>query len=113
MTHESITTVERIVMLSTAGLVVLAMPALGLLVTLTGAMSPMITYTADDSTAQASSISAVPESAEIVTMPVVGPEIRAILLALGLLLLGFLAVYVAVQPSTGRRGTSVGVGTEN
>ncbi|AOW79911.1 hypothetical protein HTSR_0720 [Halodesulfurarchaeum formicicum] len=104
MTQEHITAVEQAGMVIIGALVVIAMPVIGLLVTLTGSMSPMISYATEDGTAYALSQSAVPEGAEILATPLVGPNVRAAMLAIALVVLGVVAVYRLVAVS-GRKQT--------
>ena len=100
MTEENISTVDKAVMIVVGALVVIAMPILGLIVTVTGSMSPMIAWAQGESSGYALSAAGVPEGAEIVASPIVGPNARAMLLAIALVLLGLLAVYKLVQPGS-------------
>ena len=113
MTTEPIDTVEKAVMLVVGALVVIAMPVLGLLVTVTGSMSPMLTYTQGDSSGHALAAGGVPDGATIVNTPIIGPNARAMLIAAALVLLGFLAVYKLFAPSAGGAETSYPESTRN
>jgi hypothetical protein len=99
MTHEKITTVERVGMVIFGGLVVLAMPILGLLNTFAGSMSGMVEYMDGESAGYALAQSGVPEAAEITATPIVGPNIRATLLAIGLIVFGLMVVYRLISVS--------------
>ncbi len=113
MTTEPITAVEKAVMLVFGALIVLAMPVLGLIVTVTGSMSPMIAWAQGESSGYALSAAGVPEGAEIVASPIIGPNARAMLIAVALVLLGLLAVYKLFQPSGEATETTFTETTEN
>lgn len=113
MTQESVTTVEKAVMLVVGALVVVAMPVLGLIVTLGGSMSPMYSWAQGDSSGYALSPAGAPEGAEIVASPLIGPNARAMLIAVALVLLGLLAVYKLVQPGGEPTETTFPESTEN
>ena len=92
MTDE-ITSVERVGMLLIGALVVIAMPVLGLLVTLTGSMSPMVSYSTAESSGYALTTGAIPDGAAVTAAPIVEPNLRAAMLAVAVVILGFLAIY--------------------
>jgi len=112
MTEQTVTTVEKLVMLVTGALVIVAMPVLGLIVTVTGSMSPMVVYSQGDSSGYALAPGAIPEGAEILTTPIIGPNARAMLLAAALVLFGLLAVYKLFQPEPGAAPTTAPETTE-
>ncbi|AKH98111.1 hypothetical protein [Halanaeroarchaeum sulfurireducens] len=91
--EEHISPVERVGMLLIGALVVIAMPVLGLLVTVTGSMSAMVSYTTGDGAGHALTTGAIPDGATVTAAPVVEPNLRAIILSVALVLLGFLAIY--------------------
>ena len=97
MTEENISTVDKAVMLASGALVLIAMPIVGLIVTFGGSMSPMLTWVQGESSGHALSAAGVPEGAQIVASPLIGPNLRAALLVLALTLMGILAVYKLLQ----------------
>ncbi|MFW5900494.1 MAG: hypothetical protein ACOCTH_01800 [Halodesulfurarchaeum sp.] len=99
MTHETITAVERAGMVLFAGLIVLAMPIIGLLNTVGGSMSGMVEYMEDGESGYALAQSAVPEAAEITATPIVGPNVRATMLAIALNVFALMVVYRMVSVS--------------
>jgi len=74
-------------------LIVIAMPIIGLINTFAGSMSGMFEYVEGEESGYALSQAGVPEAAEITAQPIVGPNVRAILIAVALIVLGLLAVY--------------------
>jgi uncharacterized membrane protein len=113
MTDENLTTVDKAVMLVTGAIFVIAMPVIGLIVTLAGSMSPMVTYMTGESSGYALSAGAIPEGAQVATTPLVGPNARAALIAVALVLFGLLAIYKLFQPGAEPTGTVVGDRAEN
>lgn len=93
MTEAQPTPVERIGMIVIGALIAVAMPIIGIINTLGGSMSAMIAYAEGDSSGYALTQSGVPEAAEITASPIVGPNTRAVLILVALLILGILAVY--------------------
>lgn len=93
MTQEHLTAVERTGMIVIGALLVIAMPIIGTLNTIGGSMSAMIAYTEGDSSGYALTQAAVPEAAEITATPLVGPNTRAWLILVALLVLGAVAIY--------------------
>ena len=81
------------------GLVVLAMPIIGLLNTVGGSMSGMFEYMAEGEAGYALAQSAIPEAAEITATPIVGPNIRATMLAIALIVFAIMVVYRMVSIS--------------
>lgn len=113
MATENVTTVEKAVMLVTGALFVIAMPVIGLIVTFAGSMSPMVAYSTGESSGYALSAGGIPEGAQVVASPVIGPNTRAMLIAVGLVLFGLLAVYKLFQPAGEPTETVVGESTQN
>lgn len=93
MTQEHITAVERTGMIVIGALLVIALPIMGILNTIGGSMSAMIAYAEGDSSGYALTEAAVPEAAEITASPLVGPNFRAWLILLAILVLGGVAIY--------------------
>ncbi|MFB6085182.1 MAG: hypothetical protein ABEJ84_00010 [Halodesulfurarchaeum sp.] len=93
MTQEHLTAVERTGMIVIGGLFVIALPIMGILNVIGGSMSAMIAYTKGDTSGHALTQAAVPEGAKITAAPLVGPNTRAWLILLALLVLGAVAVY--------------------
>jgi len=113
MTDETITTVEKAVMLANAALVVIAMPVIGLIVTLGGSMSPMVSWVQGESSGYALSAAGIPEGAQVAASPLIGPNARALLIAVALVLFGLLAVYKLFQPGAEPSESVVPSSTEN
>ncbi|MFB6266142.1 MAG: hypothetical protein ABEI31_00675 [Halodesulfurarchaeum sp.] len=113
MAREPVTTVEKAVMLVVGALMVIAFPLIGFIVTVAGSMSPMITYSQGDSTGHALSRAGVPDGAQIVSSPLVGPNLRAYLIAIGLVLFGLLAIYLVFRPGEKPAETAVGERAEH
>jgi multisubunit Na+/H+ antiporter MnhB subunit len=102
---------DRIAMYVGGGLILLAIPVMGLVNTLAGSMAPLYAYEAGEKTGLVYAPAAAPEGAEIVTSPLFDPHLRAGLVALGLLTWAGLGVYklVAGEPgSTTTRTTTAG-----
>ncbi|MFB6114155.1 MAG: hypothetical protein ABEJ58_08670 [Halodesulfurarchaeum sp.] len=113
MTEENITAVDKAVMIASGALVVLGMPVAGILVTITGSMSPMVTWAKGDSTGHALSAAGIPEGAQVVSSPLILPNTRALLLVIAVLLLGLLALYKLFQSPAEPAPTPVGASSEN
>ncbi len=86
-------------MIVIGALVVIALPIIGTLNTVGGSMSAMIAYAEGESSGYALTQAAVPEAAEITASPLVGPNTRAILIAVAILVLGAVAVYRLISLS--------------
>ncbi len=93
MTHEHLSAFERAAMIVFAGLVVLALPIIGVLNTIAGSMSGMIEYGTGDSAGYALSQSGIPEGMDATAMPIIEPNLRATILAIALIVLGLMVVY--------------------
>ncbi|MFB6153331.1 MAG: hypothetical protein ABEJ27_03670 [Halodesulfurarchaeum sp.] len=97
MTTQSIPTVDKLVMIAGMVLLLVALPIAGTVVTMGGSMSPMVTYTQGDSSGHALSVAGVPDGAQATSVPLIGVNTRAVLVALALVLFALLAVYKLVQ----------------
>lgn len=101
-TQSDLDAMDRIAMFLGGGLIVLAIPVMGLVVTLAGSKSPMYIYemTQDGRTVSGHALSAggVPEGATIVSSPIIDPNVRAYIVALGLLIFGVYGVYRLLAP---------------
>lgn len=89
---------DKIAMWIGGGLIVLALPVMGLIVTLTGSMSPLYAYKAGEETGTVLAPALAPEGAEIVTSPLFSPNMRAWLIAIGLTIWGLYAIYRVFAP---------------
>jgi hypothetical protein len=104
-------TADRLAMYLGGGLIVLAIPVVGIINTLTGSMTPLYVYEGTEASGQAYSAAAVPQGAEVVSAPLVDPNVRAGMVALGLAIWGLFAVYRLVAgdgATTDRRTTTAG-----
>lgn len=99
---------DRIAMYLGGGLIVLAIPVMGIVNTLAGSLAPLYAYEAGEQSGLVYAPSMAPEGAEIVTSPIFDPNVRAGLVALGLLIWAGFAVYklVAGEPGTAARRTT-------
>ncbi|MFB6195351.1 MAG: hypothetical protein ABEI80_04205 [Haloplanus sp.] len=92
-----LTLADRIAMYIGGGLLVLAIPVLGIINVLAGYESPMYVYrmTQGGSTTTGYAITpgTVPQGAELVHSPLIAPNLRAYLVALGLIIFGLYGVY--------------------
>lgn len=113
MTEDNITTVDRAVMLAGGALVLIAMPILGILVTLSGSMSPMVAWAKGDSSGHALAASGIPDGAHVVSSPFIGPNARAALVVLAVVLFGLLALYKVAQLRAEPTSTAVGTSSEH
>lgn len=79
------------------GLLVLAIPVMGIVEVLAGNASPLYTYEVtqggETTTGNVLAPALAPEGAEIVGSPVFDPNLRATLVALGLVVFGLFAIY--------------------
>lgn len=83
------------------GLIVLGIPITGVLNVLAGAESPLFTYEVtqggETTTGHVLAPALAPEGATIVQSPLIGPNARAYLVALGLLVFGLYGIYRLVD----------------
>lgn len=109
-TTTELDTADEVAMYLGGGLIVLAIPVLGVATTLAGAASPLYVYEGAESAGQAYSAAAVPDGAEVVSAPLVDPHLRAAMVALGLAIWATYAVYRVATPreSTASRRASAG-----
>ena len=88
---------DRIAMLLGGGLLVLAIPVMGVLNVLAGAETPLYTYEAtqagETTTGQVLAPALAPEGATIVQSPLFDPTMRAYLAAAGLIVFGLYYAY--------------------
>jgi hypothetical protein len=103
--------VDKIAMYVGGGLMVLAIPVMGILTTITGSMAPLYAYKAGEETGHVLAPSLAPEGAEIVSSPLVDPNLRAAMVLLALLVWGGCAVYKLYggkMAASGERSTVAG-----
>jgi hypothetical protein len=84
---------DRIAMYVGGGLLLLAIPVAGLATTLAGSTTALYVYETADGSGQVLAPALAPEGAEIVSAPLVDPNLRATLALLGLLVWGVYAAY--------------------
>lgn len=93
----NITTADRIAMYVGGGLLVVAIPIMGLINVLAGYESPMYVYelTQGGSTTTGYAITpgTVPQGAELIHSPLIAPNIRAYLIAFAFIIFGLYAIY--------------------
>jgi len=106
----NITTADRIAMYIGGGLMVLAIPVMGLINVLAGYESPMYVYetTQGGSTTTGYAITqgTVPQAAELIHSPLIAPNIRAYIIALALVIFGLYAAYRLFVHSAGESEVS-------
>jgi hypothetical protein len=84
---------DRIAMYVGGGLLVLAIPVMGLATTLAGSTTPLYVYETADGSGQVLAPALAPEGAEIVSAPLVDPNLRAALVLAALAVWAAYAVY--------------------
>ncbi|MFC7046601.1 hypothetical protein ACFQH6_15375 [Halobacteriaceae archaeon GCM10025711] len=97
---------DKLAMWIGGGLIILAIPVMGLIVTLTGSMSAMYAYTLGEESGYVLAPALAPEGAEIVASPLFSPNMRAWLIAIGLTIWGLYAIYRVFAPRTPERRKS-------
>ncbi|MFB6124357.1 MAG: hypothetical protein ABEJ59_00160 [Halanaeroarchaeum sp.] len=95
----NINTMDRIAMYLGGGLIVLALPVIGFIVTVAGSKSPLYAFQAGEQSGMVLSPALAPQGAQIVTSPVVDPLIRGYLVLLGLVIFALLGIYKLFTPS--------------
>lgn len=97
MTDTQLDVADRLAMYVGGGLIMLGIPVTGILNVLAGAESPLFTYEVtkggETTTGQVLAPALAPEGASIIHSPLIGPNARAYLVALGLLVFGLYGVY--------------------
>ncbi|MFB6101126.1 MAG: hypothetical protein ABEJ73_01000 [Haloplanus sp.] len=95
---------DKIAMYVGGGLVVLGVVVLGIINVLAGAESPLyayeVTQNGEPTTGHALAPGMAPEGAEIIHSPLFDPNLRAYIIALGLIIFGLYAVYRLFVHST-------------
>lgn len=96
MNMDKLDLADKIAMGVGGGLIILAIPVMGFLTTITGSMSPLYTYKVakgGETVTKHGVGPAVPASAEVVNAPLFGPNMRAGLVFLGLLVFALYGAY--------------------
>lgn len=97
MTTDALDLADRIAMIVGGGLIVLAIPVIGLVNTLAGSMSPLYKYQYTNEAGETVTAygleSSVPEGATVLVDPLVDPMTRAWIVFFGLLVFGVYGVY--------------------
>ena len=97
MTTDTLDLADKITMYVGGGLMLLAIPVMGILNLLAGAESPLYVYelttAGETTTGEALAPALAPEGAAIVHSPLFDPTLRAYIIALGLLVFGLYFVY--------------------
>jgi hypothetical protein len=108
MTHD-LNLVDKIAMYVGGGLMILAIPVMGILTTLAGSMAPLYSYKAGEETGTVLAPSMAPEGAEIVTSPLFDPNLRAMLILGALVVWGLCGIYKLYggEPATSDSQSSV------
>lgn len=102
MSTNNLDLADKLAMGIGGGLIILAIPVMGLLTTLAGSMSPFYTYTVvegGETVTKTGLGPAIPEGATIVTAPLFAPNMRATLVLIGLLVFALYGVYKVFNPS--------------
>lgn len=84
------------------GLIILAIPVMGFITTITGSLSPLYKYEVmegGEAVVKYGVGPAIPDGATILAAPLFAPNMRAWLVLIGLLILALYAVYKAFTPS--------------
>lgn len=105
MTDDTLDVVDKVAMTLGGGLIILAIPVIGFLTTITGSMSPLYKYQVTNEAGEAvvkyGFESGIPEGATVLADPLVDPMTRAWIVFIGLLVFGLYGVYrVAVDRKT-------------
>lgn len=102
MTNDKLDLADKLAMGIGGGLIILAIPVMGFLTTITGSMSPYYTIRVmENGEAVTKTVlgPAIPAGAEIVNAPLFAPNLRASLVLIGLLVFALYGVYKAFRPS--------------
>ncbi|HKL30246.1 MAG TPA: hypothetical protein VJ898_13390 [Natrialbaceae archaeon] len=93
-TQSNLTTLDKAAMWLGGGLIILAIPVMGLIVTLAGSNSALYTYevTQNGETVTQQGLS-VPSGATAVTEPLFAPNLRGTIVLIGLAIFGLYAIY--------------------
>jgi hypothetical protein len=104
MTDDTLDIVDKLAMTVGGGLILLAIPVIGFLTTITGSMSPLyeyqVTNKAGETVVKTGLAKNIPDGATILTEPLVDPMTRAWIVFVGLLVLAGYAVYRVLAPKT-------------
>jgi len=98
MTNNNLDIVDKLAMGIGGGLIILAIPVMGFLTTITGSMSAFYTYTVmegGEAVTKTGVGPAIPAGAEIVNAPLFAPNLRATLVLLGLVVFALYGAYKA------------------
>lgn len=96
MTDNNLDLADKLAMGIGGGLIILAIPVMGFLTTITGSMSALYEYKVvenGEEVVKQGVGAAIPQGAEIVTAPLFAPNLRAGLVFLGLLVFALYGVY--------------------
>lgn len=102
MTTNNLDLADKLAMGIGGGLIILAIPVMGLLTTLTGTMSALYTYTVvegGETVTKTGVGPAIPEGATVVNAPLFAPNMRATLVLIGLLVFALYGIYKVFNPS--------------
>jgi len=102
----NLNTMDRIAMYLGGGLIILAIPVMGVIVTLAGSMSPLYSFTAGDASGTVLNPAMAPEGAQIVSSPVFDPILRGYLILLGLIIFMLLGIYKLFSPASDTSSTT-------
>ena len=108
MANSDLDLADKIAMYLGGGLVVLGIVVIGFIEILAGAESPLyayeVTQNGETTTGYTLSPGVAPEGAEIVHSPIFDPNLRAYIIALGLIVFGVYAIYrLFVHDAVGTR----------
>lgn len=98
MTKFNLDLADKLAMGIGGGLIILAIPVMGFLTTITGSMSPFYQYKVmenGEAVVKQGVAASIPQGAEIVNAPLFSPSLRAWLVFLGLLVFALYGVYKA------------------
>jgi multisubunit Na+/H+ antiporter MnhB subunit len=97
---------DRIAMYVGGGLLLLAIPVAGLVTTLAGSTTPLYVYETADGSGQVLAPALAPDGAEVVSAPLVDPNLRATLVLAGLLVWGAYGAYRLATAAAGESAPS-------
>ncbi|MFB6089948.1 MAG: hypothetical protein ABEJ97_02710 [Halobellus sp.] len=104
MTKDTLDLADKIAMYVGTGLILLAIPVIGFLTTITGSMSPLykyqVTTEAGKKVVKYGLASSIPEGATVLQAPLVAPMTRGWIAFIGLAILALYAIYRVVEPKT-------------
>lgn len=102
MSNNELDLADKLAMGIGGGLIILAIPVMGFLTTITGSMSAFYEYKVvegGEEVVKQGVGAAIPQGAEIVNAPLFAPNLRAGLVFLGLLVFALYGVYKVFNPS--------------